>query len=227
MSRSEEIQRWEKERSLLQELIQKCEANGLHGQAASAKESLAGLQLRHPGHLPGPRELLTSNLELKAAVNPKKSRVEYIAPRDSDGNPLTDGKGNPIRMFSWALSPKAAEDVLREDCALYSEDEEVREEAEEEFKAWREQERNSRTHLDEREAEAIGAKKGGDSRSAPMAERLKAAADAWWKRDPTMSVREVANRLAKGEKATGASVSPGLFGGFEKIRKAIRKPAPR
>jgi hypothetical protein len=219
MSSSEKIQRREKERSLLGKVIEKWEANGCQLQADIAKESLARMQLRHPGSPPGPKQPLTSNLELKAAVNRKTSKLEYIESRDSEGNLL-------LRMTSWALSPKAAEDVLREDCALYSEDEEVREEAKEEFKARREQELNSRTHLDEREAEAIGAKKGGDSRSAPMAERLKAAADAWWKRDPTMSVREVADRLAKGEKATGASVSPGLFGGFEKIRKAIKKPTP-
>lgn len=218
MSSSEEIKRWEKGRSLLGKVIEKWEANGCQLQADIAKESLARMQLRHPGSPPGPKQPLTSNLELKAAVN-QSVKLEYIESRDSEGNLL-------LRMTSWALSPKAAEDVLRDDCALYSEDEEVRKEAKEEFEARQMENLNSRTHIDERETEARGAKKGGDSRSAPMAERLKAAADAWWKRDPTMSVREVADRLAKGEKATGASVSLGLFGGFEKIRKAIKKPTP-
>ena len=74
------------------------------------------------------------------------------------------------------------------------------------------------------EKELKGAKKGGDNRSAPMAERLEAAADAWWKRDPTLKLCEVAHKLERGEKANGRNVRPGVFGGYEAIRKKIKKP---
>jgi len=79
---------------------------------------------------------------------------------------------------------------------------------------------------EERSKELQGAKKGGGNRVAPMADRVQEAANAWWKRISKLSVREVAEKLANREKADGRRVAPGLFGGFETIRKKIKKPTP-
>ncbi|QQS05036.1 MAG: hypothetical protein IPK50_22605 [Fibrobacterota bacterium] len=76
----------------------------------------------------------------------------------------------------------------------------------------------------ERAKEMKGAKQGGSNRSAPMADRAQAAADAWWRRNAKLSIREVAEKLGNGEKADGRRVAPGLFGKFETIRKGIKKP---
>ncbi len=71
-------------------------------------------------------------------------------------------------------------------------------------------------------AENCGSK--GSPPSAPMADRLQVAALDWWRRNPKLSARAVAENLARGEKANGRNVTPGIFGSAETIRKAIKKP---
>jgi hypothetical protein len=73
--------------------------------------------------------------------------------------------------------------------------------------------------------ERKGSGKGGLARAAPQEKRAQDFALEWWKRDPKLSVRNVAKKLANGEKASGERVTCGLYGGLETLRKKLKKPS--